>query len=167
MSTAKQESKLSVFAVDVGMLVATLIALVGYLMPWFRPRRSALWSFSGWEYASMSNGGGWTLITFAWLALAAGAALWARTVLAAAMTGVVAAIGTLVNAMAVVAASFGTLGERSALDYVTELPFEAGIPIMAAGIGLLLATSCRAIVRCHLLDAAHEGQREPQPPSTE
>ncbi|GIJ31851.1 hypothetical protein SAMN05216284_101464 [Micromonospora sediminimaris] len=165
MSTAKQNPMSSVFSVDIGMLLATLLALVGYLLPWFRPRPRAQWSFSGWAYASLSDGsgGGWTLLTFGWLLLAAGAALWARQVMAAAMAGMVAAVGTLVTAMAVVSASFGMIGERSALDYVTELPFGAGIPIMAAGIGLLLATSCRAIIRCHLLEATLDRHDPPTP----
>ncbi|AEB46380.1 hypothetical protein [Micromonospora maris] len=155
MSTTPQTSSLRLVAVDTGMLVATLVTLVGYLMPWFK-RNRAMWSFSGWEYASLSSGGGWTLITFAWLLLAAGAALWAGRSVVAAMTGMVAAVGTLVNALAVVAASFAMLGEQSSLNAVAERSFGVGLPIMAAGIGLLLATSCRAIVRCHLSEAAED-----------
>ncbi|MGC5051978.1 hypothetical protein ACLQ2S_11070 [Micromonospora sp. DT48] len=158
MSTAKRDP---LFSVDVGMLMSTLLILVGYLMPWFRKGRRYQWSFSGWEYASLSSGGGWTLLTFAWLLLAALAALWAQTSVAAAMAAMVAAIGTLVTALAVVAASFAMIGERSALDYVAELPFEAGIPLMAVGLGLLMATSCRAIVRCHLLDVTQQQRETP------
>ncbi|MEU6021427.1 hypothetical protein ACGFIK_07685 [Micromonospora sp. NPDC048871] len=165
MSTAPQTSTLRLFAVDAGMLVATMLAFGGYLMPWFRRSERALWSFSGWEYASLGDGGGWTLLTFGWLLLAAGAALWAGRSVVAAMTGVVAAIGTLVTALAVVAASFAMLGEQSSLDSVAERPFGAGLPIMAVGIGLLLATSCRAIVRCHLLQVAEDQHEPPQPPS--
>lgn len=56
MSTAEQNSRLPLFAIDVGMLVATLLTLAGYLMPWFRPSSRAIWSFSGWAYASLSDG---------------------------------------------------------------------------------------------------------------
>ncbi|WP_341716849.1 hypothetical protein QQG74_23160 [Micromonospora sp. FIMYZ51] len=156
MSETPQTSTLRLFAVDVGMLVATLTTLFGYLMPWFSRSERALWSFSGWEYASLSDGGGWTLLTFGWLVLAAGAALCARRSMVAAMTGMVAAVGTLVTALAVVAASFAMLGEASSLNAVVERPFGIGLPVMAAGVGLLLATSCRAIVRCHLLGLAED-----------
>ncbi|WP_327029092.1 hypothetical protein OG989_29215 [Micromonospora sp. NBC_01740] len=156
MSTAEQNSRLPLFAIDVGMLVATLLTLAGYLMPWFRPSSRAIWSFSGWAYASLSDGGGWTLLTFGWLLLAAMAALWARRSVVAAMTGMVAAVGTLVTALSVVAASFAVIGEQSSLDLMARLPFDIGLTVLAIGLGLLLATSCRAIVRCHLLNVAED-----------
>ncbi|MEV0328768.1 hypothetical protein AB0H63_20310 [Micromonospora echinospora] len=147
MSSPAQKPGSPLLAVDGGMLVATLLTLAGYLLPWFRKGDGYAWSFSGWAYASLSDGGGWTLLTFGWLLVAGGAALLARGSTAAAMTGVVAAVGTLVTSLAVVAASFAVVGEQTALNPVAQLPFGVGLPVLAAGLGLLLATSCRAIVR--------------------
>lgn len=139
-----------VLGVDQGMLLATLLTLAGYLLPWFRKGSAYQWSYSGWEYASLGDGGGWTSVTFGWLVLAAGAALFARRHVGAALTGVVAAIGTLVFSLAVVAASFGSMGERTTLNSLTEMPFDAGLPLLATGLGLLLATSVRAVVRAEI-----------------
>jgi hypothetical protein len=132
---------------DGGMLLGTLVTLAGYLLPWFRRGAGYSWSYSGLEYATLSDGGGWTLLTFGWLLLALGAAPFARRRVAAAMTGVVAAVGALFTSLAVVAASFATLGEQSALNPVAQVPFGIGLPVLAAGLGLLLATSIRAVVR--------------------
>jgi hypothetical protein len=154
MPTPTEKPGRSLFAVDGGMLVATLLTLAGYLLPWFRKGSGYAWSFSGWAYASLSDGGGWTLLTFGWLLLAGGAALLAGRSVAAAMTGVVAAVGTLVISLAVVAASFAVVGEQTALNPVAQLPFGVGLPVLATGLGLLLATSCRAIVRGIVREAA-------------
>ncbi|SCL31045.1 hypothetical protein [Micromonospora inyonensis] len=158
MSTPTQKSGSPLLAIDGGMLVATLLTLAGYLLPWFRKGSGYAWSFSGWAYASLSDGGGWTLLTFGWLLVAGGAALLARGSTAAAMTGVVAAMGTLVTSLAVVAASFAVVGEQTALNPVAQLPFGVGLPVMATGLGLLLATSCRAIVRGEARDPAGAGR---------
>lgn len=132
-----------VLAVDAAVLAGAGISLAGYLLPWFnQPGYS--WSYSGWEYASLSTGGGWTLLTFVALAAAAAAGLWARTDDVAAMTAAVAAV---VLASAVVAASFATLGEQTALNPVASLPFGVGLPLLAVGLGLLCAAACRAVAR--------------------
>lgn len=129
------------------MLFAALLALAGYLLPWFRVSSGYSWSYSGWSYASLSTGGGWTLITFAFLLVALVAAFWSRTVVAAAMTALTAAIGTLVMALAVVAASFANIGPRDNSNAVAERPFGIGLPLLAIGVGLLIATACRDIAR--------------------
>ncbi|MEU7615315.1 hypothetical protein AB0M91_03865 [Micromonospora rifamycinica] len=147
MAEAARTRGAGFFGLEAGMLAGSLITLLGYLTPWFRKQDGYSWSYSGWAYASLSDGGGWTLLTFGWLLLALGAALFARHSVTAAMTGVVAAVGTLVTSLAVVAASFSTMGEQTALNPVAQLPFGIGLPILAAGLGLLLATSVRAIVR--------------------
>lgn len=134
-------------APDAGMLSGALLASAGYLLPWFKRADSYDWWYSGWGYASLSDGGGWTLLTFGWLAVAVGAGLWARRSAAAAMTGMVAAVGALVTGLAVIAASFATIGEQDALNPMAHLPFGVGLPVLALGLGLLTAASCRAIVR--------------------
>ncbi|MEV0393939.1 hypothetical protein [Polymorphospora rubra] len=54
-------------APDMAMLTGALAALAGYLLPWFRVGESYRWWYSGWEYATLSTGGGWTLLTIpAW-----------------------------------------------------------------------------------------------------
>ena len=147
MAEAAPERRSGVSGLDEGMLLGTLVALAGYLLPWFRKGESFSWSYSGLEYATLSDGGGWTLITFGWLLLALGAAPFARRSVEAAMAGVVAAVGALFTSLAVVAASFATIGKQTALNPVAQLPFGIGLPLLAAGLGLLLATSIRAIVR--------------------
>ncbi|MER5458304.1 hypothetical protein ABT008_26395 [Micromonospora sp. NPDC002389] len=112
------------------MLFATMLTLFGYLLPWFRQSPRHQWWYSGWEYASRSTGGGW-----------------ARTVVEAAMAALAAGIGTLVMTVAVVAASFGNIGRRDNLNSVAELPFGLGLPLMAVGLGLLIAAACRDLAR--------------------
>lgn len=127
------------------MLGGSLTALLGYLVPWFKQSDSYGWSYSGWGYASLSNGGGWTLMTFAWLLLAFVASLWAGRSLAAAMTGVVGAVGAAFFALAVVAASFASIPEQTNTNYITDLPVNIGLPLLAGGLGLLFAGGCRAV----------------------
>lgn len=129
------------------MLAGALTALAGYLLPWFKQAPSYRWWYSGWEYASLSTGGGWTTTTIAWLLLAAGASLWAGRSVVAAMAGIVLGVGGLVSALAVVAASFGDIGERPHLNAVADTPTGIGLPLLAGGLGLLLAGAIRAIVR--------------------
>ncbi|GAA4638742.1 hypothetical protein GCM10023196_097690 [Actinoallomurus vinaceus] len=130
---------------DAALLCGALATSAGYLLPWFKKGSSYEWSYSGWGYATLSNGGGWTLVTFAWLAVAIVASLWAGRSVAAAMWGVVGGVGAAVFALATVAASFSTVPERDSLNYVTELPLGIGLPILAGGLGLLLAGGIRAI----------------------
>jgi hypothetical protein len=127
------------------ILVGGVAALAGYLLPWFKISSSYEWWFSGWEYAALSSGGGWTLLTIAWLLLAIGAGGWARTEPAAAMTALVTGVGGLVFALAVVAVSVGEMPDRGSLNWVGLMPFGLGLPLMAGGFGLLLAASVRAI----------------------
>ena len=134
-------------APDLAIVLGALLGLVGYVSPWFRVASGYDWSFSGWAYASLSSGGGWTLITFLWIALALVAGLWARTSPGAALTAVVGAIGGLFFAMAVVAVSFAEFRERGSLNWVGEMPFDIGLPLLAAGFGLLVAGGVRAVVR--------------------
>ncbi|WP_428965116.1 hypothetical protein [Micromonospora fluostatini] len=145
--TGRRPERPGGIALDGVMLTAALIALGGYLLPWFKQSPRYQWWYSGWEYASLSTGGGWTLWTFAWILLAVVVSFWAGDSVPAAMTGVVAGVGTLVFSLAVVAASFGAVGERSALNPVAGMPFGIGLPVLATGAGLLLAAGCRAIVR--------------------
>jgi hypothetical protein len=134
-------------APDYAMLAGSVAAILGYLLPWFKRGDSYEWWFDGWAYASLSNGGGWTLLTFAFLLVALVASLWARRRLAAAMWGVVGAVGSMVFALALVAASFATIPERDSLNYVTDFPFGIGLPLLALGLGLLIAGGVRAIAR--------------------
>jgi hypothetical protein len=129
---------------DAAVLAGSLIAVAGYLLPWFNQDGYA-WSYSGWAYASLSSGGGWTLLTLAFLAVAVVAGLWAGRSLTAAMWSVVGTAGAGVFALAVVAASFSHVSEGSALNYLASMPFNLGLPLLAVGLGLALAGSCRAI----------------------
>jgi hypothetical protein len=130
-------------APNVPMLLGALAALAGYLLPWFQISDSYDWWFSGWAYAELSTGGGWTLITIAWLVLALGASLWARRSHAATMTAVVGGVAGMVFAVAVVAVSFGSMPPRDSLNWVGQIPFGIGLPLMAGGFGLLFAGALR------------------------
>src|SRR5687768_14367702 len=130
---------------DVAMVGGALAATAGYLLPWFKRGESYEWFYSGWGYASLSSGGGWTLTTFFWLLLALATSLWAGRNTAAAMLGVVGGVGATVFALAVVAASFASIPERDSINYVASLPQGVGLPVLAGGLGLLLAGGCRAV----------------------
>ena len=134
-------------APDPLVILGSLLSLAGYLLPWFRLQSGYAWSFSGWTYASLSTGGGWTLITFGWIGLALVAGVWARASAGAALTVVVGAVAGLMFALAVVAVSFAEFRDRGSLNWVGEMPFGVGLPLMAAGFGLLLAGAIRAVVR--------------------
>lgn len=130
------------------VVTGALIGLAGYLLPWFKIQSGYSWSFSGWAYASLSSGGGWTLLTVAWLAAALIAGLRARVSASAAVTAVVAGVGALLFALAVVAASFAEFrGGVGSINWIAELPFGIGLPVLALGLGLLLAGGMRAMVR--------------------
>jgi hypothetical protein len=102
-------------APDALALTGSVTALLGYVLPWFRQQDGYLWSYSGWEFASLSNGGGWTLVTFGWLVLALGASLWAGRYPGAALTVLVGGVAALFFSLAVVAASFSNVPDRSNL----------------------------------------------------
>ncbi|WP_343446814.1 hypothetical protein [Micromonospora schwarzwaldensis] len=141
-----QDSRPS-FAPDAVVVVGALVATVGYLTPWFRAGDGYSWSFSGWAYASLSTGGGWTLLTLGWLVVALVAGGWARAYPGAALTALTAAVGAWTFALTVVAASFAELRERGSINWIAELPFGIGLPVMATGFGLLVAGAVRAVVR--------------------
>ncbi len=143
------------------MLGGSLLAVLGYLVPWFH-QDGYSWSYSGWAYASLSSGGGWTLLTLAFLAVAVVASLWAGRSLTAAMWAVVGTVGAGVFTLAVVAASFSHVSEGSALNYLASMPFGFGLPLLAAGLGLALAGGCRAIAVA-VVREAREPAREPAP----
>lgn len=65
----------------------------------------------------------------------------------AAMTTVVGAVGGLMFALAVVAASFAEFREQGGINWIGELHFGVGLPVMAAGFGVLLAAGVRALAR--------------------
>lgn len=130
------------------VLTGALLSLAGYLLPWFRVQSGYSWSFSGWAYASLSSGGGWTLITFGWLGVALIAALWARRSATAALTAVVSGVGGQVFALVVVAASFAEFrGARGSINWIADLPFGIGLPVLALGLGLLVGGGMRAMIR--------------------
>ncbi|MFY1596366.1 hypothetical protein [Micromonospora sp. WMMD737] len=122
---------------DVLLLVGTSTALLGYLIPWFRASERHLWSYSGWGYLSV--GGGWTTWVVLLLVTAIGASLWARRAVQFAQLAVGAAVAGMFLAGAVVAVSLGALPERSHINWVVELPFGMGLPLMAVGFGTVVA----------------------------
>ncbi|WP_329108165.1 hypothetical protein OG792_06105 [Micromonospora sp. NBC_01699] len=73
------------------------------------------------------------------------ASLWAGRSVAAAMAGIVGAVGAGFFALAVVAASFASIPEQTNTNYITDLPVNIGLPLLAGGLGLLLAGGCRAV----------------------
>jgi len=127
------------------MLTGALVTVVGYLSPWFKVSSYYDWWFSGWGYAALSSSGGWTLWTLVWLTVAVGGSLWAGGSQAAAMTGLVSGLGAMMFSMAAVAASFSFLPERDSINYLAELPIGLGLPLLAIGLGLMVAGGCRAI----------------------
>lgn len=149
-------------APDAAVLAGSLIAVAGYLLPWFR-QDGYSWSYSGWAYASLSSGGGWTLLTLGFLAVAVVAGLWAGRSVSAAMWALVGVVGAGVLALAVVAASFSHVDEGSALNYLAELPFGIGLPLLAAGLGLALAGGCRAIAVAVLREPGRPAAQPPTP----
>jgi hypothetical protein len=134
-------------APDPAIVVGALLALAGYLLPWFREQQGYAWSYSGWTYASLSTGGGWTLITLFWLALPLVAGLWARSSSGAALTALVGTVAASFFASAVVAVSFAEFREQGSINWIGSLPFDVGLPVLAAGLGLLVAGGVRAVVR--------------------
>ncbi|RBJ05032.1 hypothetical protein DRA43_12630 [Micromonospora provocatoris] len=124
-------------APDVLLLLGTATALFGYLIPWFRASRRHQWSYSGWAY--LETEGGWTWLVVVSLGIAVLAGLWAGRSVACAKLAVGAAVAGMFLASAVVAVSLGALPERSSIDWVGELPFEMGMPLMAVGFGAVVA----------------------------
>ncbi len=134
-------------APDALLLTGAAVALLGYLVPWFRISERYLWSYSGWNYLTLSTGGGWTWWPVFFLVIAIGASLWARRVAGLAMLAVGAAVAGMFLAGAVVAVSLGALPERSSTNWVGELPVGTGLPLMAVGFGCVVAGAVAAARR--------------------
>lgn len=127
------------------ILTGVVLGAIGYAMPWFRIG-SRQWFFSGWGF--VTEGGGWTLWTFAFLLAALIAAVWAGGNGGAAVTALVATLGAIVLAVVVVSASLADGSPGGVLD----IEFGLGVPVMAIGLGLATAGAISAI--------AHEAAAE-------
>ncbi|MEV4660845.1 hypothetical protein AB0J85_02755 [Micromonospora echinofusca] len=130
---------------DALLLVGTTLALFGYLIPWFRISERYLWSYSGGAYLRV--GGGWTWWVVVLLVTAIGASLWARRAVGFALLATGAAVAGMFLASAVVAVSLGALPERNSINWVGELPFGWGLPLMAIGFGTVVAGALAAVRR--------------------
>jgi MYXO-CTERM domain-containing protein len=131
-------------APDSLIIVSSVVACFGYLLPWFQISDQYQWWYSGWNYTTSDGGAGWTWLIYAWLAVALLGGLWARRHVAAAMTTVVATIGAMIFSIVMVGVSFARTGQSN-LDHVPEMRLGFGLPILAIGFGLLLAAAVRAI----------------------
>ncbi|QJU53492.1 hypothetical protein SCB71_09570 [Herbiconiux sp. KACC 21604] len=126
-----------------GLIAAVVLAAIGYLLPWFKGARAEWW-YSGWRYLTQSDGG-WTTITLVLLAAALVAAVWAGEGDLPAVLALTTLVAALVVAVLVVAASIAAIGSIEGSDSVAELDFGIGVPVMAVGFGLGVATGCHAI----------------------
>lgn len=134
-------------APDVLLLTGTFAALLGYLLPWFKGTELRQWWYSGWNYLTLSSGGGWTWWVVVFLVVAIGASVWARRAVEFALLAAGAATAGLVLACAVVAVSLGAAAQSINLDWVGALPFGPGLPLMAAGFGVTAAGALAATRR--------------------
>lgn len=130
---------------SVGLLAGTVVATAGYLLPWFKPDADRGWWYSGLEYATASGGGGWTLWTFVFLALALIAAIWAGGNEVAASISLIATVAAAVFATFVVAVSLADRPDSPFLSDIAGMPFGVGLPILAVGLGISLVAGCYAI----------------------
>lgn len=73
------------------------------------------------------------------------AGLWAGTSLGAAMAAMTAAGASALFAVAVVAFSFAQYNGDRRIDWAQDMPFGIGLPVLAAGFGLLAAACVRAV----------------------
>ncbi|MDG4829721.1 hypothetical protein O7627_10445 [Solwaraspora sp. WMMD1047] len=121
------------------LLAGSVVILLGYLLPWFKTDEQKQWWWSGWNYLTLSSGGGWTWWAVFLLVVAIGASCWAGRSLELAQVAVGAATAAMVFASAVVAVSLGGMPERSSINWVGELPFGIGLPLMAIGFGTVVA----------------------------
>ena len=131
-------------APDSLIIVSSVVACFGYLLPWFQISDRYRWWYSGWNYTMSDDGAGWTWLIYVWLAVALLGGLWARRYVAAAMTAVVATIGAIIFSTIMVVVSFARTGQNN-LDHVPQMRLGLGLPILAIGFGLLLAAAVRAI----------------------
>ncbi|MEU5911486.1 hypothetical protein [Micromonospora sp. NPDC047527] len=130
---------------NVLLLIGTATALFGYLSPWFRGSRRRQWWYSGWAY--LETEGSWTWWVVVLLVIAIGASLWAGRSVGLALFAAGATVAGMFLAGAVVAVSLGMLPERTGIDWVGELPFGLGIPLMAIGFGTAIAGALAAVRR--------------------
>lgn len=131
--------------VDVPLLCAALLCLAGYLLPWVQVRASYDWWYSGWSYATLSTGPGWTAGAIVWFVLAAGASVGAGRSAGLATTASACGAAGVVWALAVLAASYADIGPHDTLNEVSGLPLGVGLPVLALGAGVLLVASIRSI----------------------
>lgn len=130
---------------SVGLLAGTVVATGGYLLPWFKPDADHGWWYSGLEYATASGGGGWTLWTFVFLAIALVAAVWAGGNEIAASVSLIATVAASVFAISVVAVSLADRPDSPFLSDVAGMPFGVGLPLLAVGLGISLVAGIYAI----------------------
>ena len=131
-------------APDSLIIVSSVVACFGYLLPWFQISDDYRWWYSGWNYTTSEDGAGWTWLIYVWLAVTLLGGLWARRHVAAAMTTMVATIGAMIFSTVLVGVSLARTGQSN-LDDVTEMRLGFGLPILVIGFGLLLAAAVRAI----------------------
>jgi len=115
------------------MFFGALLALAGYLLPWFESR---IGQVSGWDCTNIDSG--WPRFTVACLLLSIGGSLRAGRSQRSAFIAVIAGLGGMFFALSVVAASLS--GFRDPLG----LPLGVGLPLMAGGFGLLLIGALRS-----------------------
>ena len=139
-------------APDSAIITGVLLTTVGYLLPWFRLTPRFEWWYSGTRY--LSEGAGWTWWVYVCLCLTLVAGLWARTSLEAAMAATAAAMAGAMFVTAVVAFSFAQYNGERYMSWAQDIPFGIGLPVLAAGFGLLAAACIRAV-------AANAGASEP------
>jgi hypothetical protein len=125
------------------LLAGTIVAGLGYVLPWFQRQDGYSWWFSGWEFATLSTGGGWTLLVFPALVVALLASLWAGRSVDLARTALTALVAAAFLAVVVVAACFVMVPEPDGINPIADLPFGIGIPLMAVGFGLGVAGAIR------------------------
>ena len=130
-------------APDAAIITGVVLTTVGYLLPWFRLTPRYEWWYSGTRY--LSEGAGWTWWVYVCLVLTLVAALWADASLGAAMAATAAGVASALFAVAVVAFSFAQYNGDRRIDWAQDMPFGIGLPVLAAGFGLLAAACIRAV----------------------
>ena len=130
-------------APDAAIITGVLLTTVGYLLPWFRLTPRYEWWYSGTRY--LSEGAGWTGWVYVCLGLTLVAALWADNSLGAAMAATTAGVASGLFAVAVVAFSFAQYNGDRGISWAQDMPFGIGLPVLAAGFGLLAAACVRAV----------------------
>lgn len=134
-------------APDFLLLAGAIVALLGYLLPWFKERQSRHWWYSGWNYLTLESGGGWIWWTVVFLVIAIVASCWAGRSVEVAFFAAGAGMAAMFFASAAVAVSLGAMPERDSSNWVGELPFGIGLPLMAVGFGTIFAGALAATRR--------------------